>query len=207
MSGRLQKFSVLSEAHRSVEPAQDPVTFSDIKAWNLLGHTNDDAIFTALIKPAVSVLETFTERAFITQTRIAYYSSYGLKVRLPYPPILGVTTVEQVTQDDTTLLVLDSDYFIKGVKDQWLELPSFRNRAPGHSLDDNISDFNLKVTYTCGYGANPSDVPQGIRDAIVRTVHTWYEMKEDISDMSVNKVPYDAKMLAAPFRRPTINTW
>jgi hypothetical protein len=57
----------------------------------------------------------------------------------------------------------------------------------------------VQIHYTAGYGPNPSDVPHGIRSAILQLVASLYETREPAKD-DEQTLPPHVKMMLWPYR-------
>lgn len=185
----------------SSAPASEPVSVSDVKTFLNISYATDDTIIGTMITSARYAIEQYTKRAFITQTVIAYYKRYDKQMNLPIQPVQSVTTVETVADDSTTTLTANSDYYVKGVQDKYIDFTGVNSIPAGHSPYENLAEYGLKVTYVAGYGSS-SDVPQSIKDAIVRLAAYYYDNRADfVTGTIVQKLPLTVTSLLNGYKR------
>lgn len=143
--------------------------------------TDDDTTIGNLVKTATKKIEANLNRSLITQTLEAYFTTYGPTVYLPNTPVQSVTSVTQVSRDNNdTVLVANQDYYIKGLNDKFIEMAGAYVLPAGHSVRDKVNDYALKIIYVAGYGANESDIPEPIREAISRLVLYLYDHRDEV---------------------------
>jgi len=150
-------------------------------------YTNDDNLLNALIVAARTHAENYTRRAFITQTWIAYLSSFPKTLRLPYPPFQSVTslTVEGTAFTDFT----ESKAGILEPTDTWPILSSSPGADP------------IVITFKAGYGDAAANVPDPIQHAILLLIGHWYNNREEsVVGVSVAKLVEAAEALLNPYR-------
>ena len=172
---------MLSEVQITTEPTVEPLTVQEFHGWIKLDTTltDDDAVVIPnVIKSARQEVERYLNRALITQTITAYYSSFTEKVYLPFPPIISVTTVNRHRLDQVVTLVLNSDFYVQGNKDKFLFITNPLDVVPGTSPRDTINGFELEVIYTAGYGPASSDIPQSIIDSVAMVASANYSIKK-----------------------------
>ena len=79
--------SLLSEVKVHAAPAVEPITLTEAKAYMKVDYTNDDTLIEdVLIPSARQMVEKMLNKALITQTLKAYYTTFGKVVDLPYSP-------------------------------------------------------------------------------------------------------------------------
>jgi len=193
----------------------DPVLIADMtdagQDYSRIDFAADDTLITSLISSATQWAEKFTGRAFITQTKIAFFEDYSSMVRLPYAPIDTSTAiiVNRKFLDQTTLLTLNNDYYLIGITSQpsdiKLSLTGVGDVSAGKYPPETFGNgYNLEIEYVCGYGAAGSDVPDPILEAIMKITATSYETRNDHSKEETFEVPQDAKNLLWPYRTPEV---
>lgn len=192
---------MLYDVQISSAPATEPVTASEVKTFLNISYSTDDAIIGTMITSARYAIEQYTKRAFITQTIIAYYKRYDKTVNLPFQPIQSVTTVETVADDSTTPLTANSNYYVKGVQDKYLDFTGVNSIPAGHSPYENTATYGLKVTYVAGYGS-ANAVPQSIKDAIVRLTAYYYDNRADfVTGTIIQRLPLTVTSLLNGYKR------
>jgi len=179
----------------TTEPAAEPVSRAEVKSFIGISHTSHDTLIDDLITGARRLAETYTGRAFIEQTRTAYWVNHGVKIWIPYAPIISVTTVTRKRDDESTVLLDGTDFFVQGLDKKFLRLAStsLLNQKSGFSPTDDLSFFDLEIKYKCGYGTSASDVPDTLRTTIMQMVSTWYNFRDDAEfGATISKVPQDS---------------
>jgi uncharacterized phiE125 gp8 family phage protein len=157
----------------TTDPASEPITVDELKLFARIDSSYEDTLLTAFIVTARQLTEKFLRRALITQTitlEMDYWSSWVIE--LPRPPLISVTSIVYVNEDDTTTTYSSDNYYVR------------TNAEPGQLVIKNGSSVPIntdryyggyRITYTAGYGASASDVPQAIRDAIKIWATELYE--------------------------------
>lgn len=184
-------------------PVNPVLTTAQAKAFMRVDSSTDDSYINNVVTVATKRVEDYLNRSLITQTLTCYFKSYSNCVYLPNTPVQSVTTVTQISSDNSeNVLVVDSGYYVKGVKDKYLDMGSAGNYLPaGHSPNDLLAGYALKVTYIAGYGDDSTDIPEPITEAIKRMVLHLYDNRDEIViGAVVNKIPMGITMLLEPYR-------
>ena len=191
--------SMLSEVKIHTAPSVEPVTLTEAKNYMKVDYTNDATLIEdVLIPSARQMVEKMINKALITQTLKAYYTSFGEVVDLPYAPVQSVSSVKRIQQNTTTTLTADSDYYVQGLDEKFLLITSPYNSPPGYSPSDTLKGAELLVEYVAGYGAAASDVPASIKEAIRKIVAFNYENRNE--DEAGLEIPSSAKNLLNKYR-------
>ena len=158
-----------SKIHVSTEPATEPVTLQEAKDFLRVSDTDEDSLITSLIIAARQVLEKWTGRAFIEQTRVATYKELRTeeKIFLPYPQVISVDSVTYLDEDEASQTLATSEYeVIAGDAGAvWF------NDLPGTADHPEA----ITITYKAGYGSLAADVPDAIKTVIKLVVADWFE--------------------------------
>lgn len=170
-------------------PASEPVTVDEAKAWCKVDGTDEDAIFTRLIKVSRIMCESYAGLSFITQTRVVKLDRFTCRdVILPYGPVTAVTEFAykdgngdaQTVAADTYTLDTQSGLAKVRVTDTWPDTDRTLN--------------NVEITYTAGY--DDEEVPEIAKQAILMQVATMYENRQDeVIGSSANVINYSSQML------------
>lgn len=172
---------------RTIAPAVTPVSLIEAKAHLRVDSADDDALISSLIEAATSHLDGQGSlgRAMITQSWAQWVSQAPHWVRLTVGPFQSLTSVEYYDADNALQAATLTDFEIRLDGDFVLIKPKKGFEWPGaYTRQDAI-----KITYVAGYGAAGSDVPQGIRQAILLMVGHWYENREAVSELNLKDVP------------------
>jgi len=172
-------------------PTVEPVTLAEMKTFARIDGTTEDDLITGFISGIRRQMETYLRRALIEQSwgvQMNFWPSEVIK--LPMPPLISITSVETIDEDDTATTYASSNYY------------AHTNAEPGELIlkQSVTAPFNTdrwyggyKITYKAGYGTAPSDVPQMIRDGIKLWVAQFYETRitkneppDEVKDMLKN---------------------
>lgn len=188
----------------SSEPAVEPVTLTEAKLFARIDTSDDDALINALITTARARSEMYTGRTWV-HTIFDYYIDAQELASLNSGPIVLPTcplktssvTVKYYDDDGTENTFSASNY--------WVDLYSVPARLClmlGQSYPSAIRENNgLKVTFTAGYSADATSVPEAAKTAIKIMVADMYEHREDDAiDKVVTSIPTSAKMVLYPLK-------
>lgn len=167
-----------------VPPASEPVTVADFTDggtnYGKIDFATDDTLIGEMITAARIMAENYTGRKFVEQSITAYWTSYSNNMWLPYPPHLSITSVTRKYKSNSVALVADSDYYVLGVYDDKLL-----------QINNVYDKYHLEVKYKAGY-PSVSEVPEGIRMAIMKIVLDLYDNRDSYVKGSYTKLPIDA---------------
>ena len=151
----------------------EPVTIAMAKAFLRVEDDIDDALIAALIQAAREKGESLSRRAFLTQTLTQVLDAWpgDYRIVLRRPPLLSVTSVKY-TIDGAAEASTWTDYSVD-IKNE----PGVihLNSVPNDTLEESGA---IVVTYTAGYGAAGTDVPEVLRLAMLMLVAYWYESRD-----------------------------
>ena len=152
------------------EPTVEPVSIDDVKDARIF-HNEDDARLARLVKSARQWVEQVTWRQLITATvtiKMDRWPSFTIFV--PRPPLVSVTSIQYVDENGDTQPWASSNYDVDTSSEPGRITPAWTVTYP---TVRNVIDA-ITVTVTAGYGTAKTDVPEGIRDAIIlRTEELW----------------------------------
>ena len=185
----------------SSDPATDPVTVTEAKSHMRVDTSDDDTLIGGLITGATLYAQTYTNRAFVTQTLELRIDSFpATEIRLPRSPSQSITSIVYVDTDGATQTWASSNYVIDSNSKPARLRPDFNVDWP--SVREQMDAAT--ITLVAGYGA-ASDVPEGIKLAIKHLVAHWYENREGSTvDMKVHLVPLAINALLTQYRIPDI---
>lgn len=165
----------------TTEPAEEPVTLAEAKAFMRITSTAEDALITSMIVVAREAIELYTGQYFVVRTVQGDFDSvfYSGTERYPWIKIrrapLNTVTSVQVSISDT---FTDESYQIKKHTHGFSRL-LFDDLST--SLDD--IPYPLQVVFTAGYG-DADAVPETIKMAIMQYVNFIYKNRADCVDPS-----------------------
>lgn len=164
---------------RLSEPANEPLSIQEVKLFlRLPDSTTEDDLLNFLIKAARIKAEQLTGRSLGLCDWAIYTDIIPAKLKLIKSPFSSLTSVQYKKDDvwtDFTDYVLDdqADPAVLIIAD-----------ADNYSFENN-SVNNFKVEYKAGYDV----VPEPIKHWMLVNIATWYEMREKISETSINELP------------------
>jgi uncharacterized phiE125 gp8 family phage protein len=164
-------------------PATAMLTAAEAKTHTRIDFSEDDTLVDSFILSATLWVQKLLNRALITQTVIAEWSSVGYDVPLPYAPVSSITTVQTVSDDGTlTALTLNSGYHVR------------------NGIIKVQTSLGLRVTYQAGYGAASTDVPAPIKTAIKRLVNNMYDRRDDeVFETNIDQISFGTSALLHPY--------
>ncbi len=191
----------------TVQPKGQPISLANAKAYLRVTNNLEDELIDSLIGQAANYVELYLRRSLITRTLKLTLDSLPLKstssqwwdgvqqgaigqlseaassIILPYPPIATVTSITCYSSADVSSVLDTSNYY--------LDTSGARIclKQGGLWPVDLRAKQAMEIIYTAGYGAVPSDIPQGIQGAVRAMVSHLYqnrdclEMPESIENM------------------------
>lgn len=184
----------------TVEPAQEPVLFEEMKAHARVTGPEEEALLAGNIIAARRWVEGFTYRALISQTWTLKLGTVPSRddalIELPGGRVQSVTSITYTDADGATQTWDAANYT---VDTDWE--PGRVGLAYGE-VWPTIREWGLPITitYVAGYGDDPSDVPEELRTAIRMVALELFENRQESDDVSLNMVSWGAEKLASRYR-------
>lgn len=177
-------------------PAIEPVTVAEAKAHALVATSAHDTLIGGYIAAARRLAEQQTRRAFITQTwRMSLDDFPDGNLVLPRPPLAELQQIDYYDPSDE-LVSYDTDTLSDFVNADYDAEPAIVYPIAGYWPATSGDPGRVKITYSCGYGAEASSVPESVKLAIKQTVAHWYEHRESvIAGMMATEMPQSAAVL------------
>ena len=174
-------------------PAKEIWTLNEVKNYLKVDTSADDTLITTLLQSAREVAERYLNQALITQTITEKLDRLNSPVLyLSVSPVIAVSSFQYADSQNTTQTYNSSNYIV-----DTFEKPARLSVAYGKTwptLYGNIND--VTITYTAGYGTEPSGVPMQIRQAVLMMVADGYDNREDY----VKKLPTASEYLLDQYR-------
>ena len=181
-------------------PSAEPVTADEFKAHSRISGTDEDDKINAFLEAARLNAEQWTGRAFITQTwRASFDCAYSGVTGRPYvdammygyngagydmprvielarPPLISVSSIVSYPDDGVEAAATFSSTYYSVSTSATLGRVMLKT---GQSWPNGLRPMDsIVITYTCGYGASASAVPQDIREGILEWAAHMYENRE-----------------------------
>jgi len=183
-------------------PAAEPVTLSDAKAFLRVGHDAEDGLIMQLIASARQRVEAETGRALISRTYSETLDAWdvpgriaanGRQFRLLMPPLLSVSSVTTYDANGAGTVWDAANYFVDIASDPGrIAVRSGGFPRPGRAI------AGIEILFAAGYGASTDDVPEALREAVMRLTADAYLNRDGQAE---RPLPLAVQSLLAPYRR------
>jgi uncharacterized phiE125 gp8 family phage protein len=154
------------------EPALEPVTVADARAWLRVTHTSEDTLISDLISAARQDVENQTGLSLISQQWRLTMDDWpdGDIIELPRGPVTGVLAVTVYSANGTPSTMPPTDYLLDMRSDPARLM--FEKRA---TLGRRMN--GIEIDFSAGFGATGTSVPDLLTRAILLLVAHWYEFR------------------------------
>ncbi len=180
-------------------PAAEPVSLPEIKAYLRIESSHEDTFIAGLVTAARQHAESTTGLVMITQSwsvHLDCWSESGL-IELPISPVQSVDSLTVHGADGASELV-DPAHYVSDLTSRPARLAlrsGHVGAVPGRLL------AGLEIALTCGFGPSGSDVPEPLRQAMLRLAAHWYDTRKlDEADARKTAIPFGISCLLAPYR-------
>ena len=172
-------------------------TTAEAKDFLKVDTTADDTLIDNLIKAATQSCEEYTNQYFL-DTLVTQYSDNWLEVyRLYKSPVSTLTHIKYYDSTDTLQTLTASNYILDNVSKPARIGLAVDGELP--TLADRINAVEVK--YTVGYGENSTDVPDGIKQAVLLTIGNWYENRQTvITGRTATELPLSSQYLLIQYK-------
>ncbi|VAV99818.1 hypothetical protein MNBD_ALPHA06-751 [hydrothermal vent metagenome] len=169
-----------------VEPAIEPVSLLQAKAWLRLDITAEDALVSQLIMTARIRSEAVTRRAFISQSirEIAKANPETGIVDLDVLPLQSISEIAEIHADGSEQILAAEAYVVDSDNGRVL-------------LQQSHANTSYRLSYIAGYGDSAEDVPAPLKTAILLQVGWLFEHREEDGAT----MPHAAQILLANYTR------
>jgi uncharacterized phiE125 gp8 family phage protein len=169
-------------------PTQEPVSLAEAKAQCRVTASDEDGLIAGYLLAARHHCEGHTRRVFSTQTwamtidrgwpTVFDYCSVRQRTRivLPKPPAVSVSSISYVDTTGTLQVLASNQYqFSKG------DIVGFVDQAFGVTWPAVQRQADaITVQFVAGYGGNPSNLPEEIRQAILMLTGHFFMNREAV---------------------------
>ena len=178
-------------------PTTTPISLAEAKSFLRIDsdYDDDNTYITSLINVATSMVEEFTRRRLITQTFNIFYDEFPPYIDLQIGEVASVTHIKYYDESNSLQTLAASNYDVD------------TKIRPGRIYQSEDGDFPntydrpnaVEVEFIVG--ANASDIPAPIIQAIYIIVGRYYENRQDVvMGTQVNEVPLMVNHLLTPYR-------
>ena len=207
---------------RSIQPAVEPVSLTEMKSHLRVDHETDDSYIAALITAAREWVEVYLDRTLVTtqwtmrmdsfptmarQLSEAYqdrtFIATQMNVRadifppdieLPRPPMSQANTTATISYltGDGTRTTMPTDQYRV---DSDSTPGVVRPLYAGTWPAHRVDQNSVVITWCAGYGDSGTSVPRQIRHAIMMLVGVWYEVRSGTANGTYTEPPFGVKTL------------
>jgi uncharacterized phiE125 gp8 family phage protein len=181
-------------------PVAEPITLEEAKLHLRVDVDDDDDLIEALITAARETAEHLTGRSLITQTWERLLDAFPeAEIELGRAPVQSITSITYVDEAGDEQTMAAEDYSLDASTIPGWVLPSASLASWPNALDTANA---VRVRFVCGYGADGSAVPAGIRAWMKLQIGTLYKMRESVvAGVSVTDLSSTyAERLLDPYR-------
>jgi uncharacterized phiE125 gp8 family phage protein len=169
-----------------IEPPKiEPVSLAEVKEQLGIEDTRSDGLLSRRIVEARELVEAYTGRALLNQTREIRWDCFVDRHELP--SALAVTSVKYIDTNGVEQTVSSSDYtldtyaFIPFVQSAYDVAWPYTRREPNA----------VRIQFTAGYGSTVESVPALLREQIILLVGHWTNFQQQgESGITVSRIPY-----------------
>jgi uncharacterized phiE125 gp8 family phage protein len=158
----------------------EPVTLTEAKDFCKVDIGTDDTLITSLITASRVQLESYSGIGLVNHNIVATLNNINGDITIPYGPIY---TINNITDIDGNVLILDTDYFLSGTIFKKIRLPK--------------SSY-LVVNYDSGYSADNILLPEVLKLSILNQIYYLYDNRSVDMDGGMSPI---AKTLINPYKR------
>ena len=178
--------------------ATTPVfTTAEAKAVLKVDVTDDDTVIDNLVSAATESGQIYTNQYFIDTVVTQYSDTWDDFYTLYKSPVDSITSVKYYDSDDSLQTLSSSNYILDN---------SYQPARIGISVTGTLPNLSdrinaVEVKYTVGYGTASTDVPQGIRQAVLLTLSNWYENRQSvITGRTATELPLSSQYLLDQYK-------
>lgn len=183
-------------------PALEPFSAAEVKAQLRISISTEDALIDRMVLTARTEMENYLRRALINQTWKVKFdrfpSDWCRYFEIPYPKLQTLTHVKYYDPDGGLTTWPTTEY------------ESFNNTSPARIalLPDKTWPITqiqrmqaVEVQYVAGYGANKTDIPKPIMEAMLLRIGDFYENRENlVLGTIMEEIPQGTKALVSEYR-------
>jgi len=167
----------------STEPAAEPITTAVFKTYARIDGDAEDTLIDNILLGVRRATELYLNRALITQSITLTMDWWpGVVVKLPMPPLISVTSIKTVDEDDTGTTYSSSSYYVRTNPDPG-QIVIRNGDTPPTNTDRYYGGY--EIIYVAGYGDAGTDVPDPVLVAMKLWATLIYENRIPIAEPPV----------------------
>ena len=175
-TGTLISRELPSDGNRSwkvtTQPLSEPVDLDEVKFFSRIDTTEEDDLINGFIESARWAAESYMGRAIINQTITTVLDYWpGQVFELPRPPLVSVTEIVTVDEDDAETEYDSDNYYLNTNAEPGMIIIKRGSTLPINTARD-YGRFIIRSVH--GYGTDSLDVPRPIREGIMLWVGVIY---------------------------------
>jgi len=173
-------------------PAQEPLSLAEAKTYLRVDHTDEDDLIGELIKSARQRVEALTGRALITRrvVEVRDYWPCASQHALPVSPVTEAHEIRLIDANGVAEILPSADWYAD-LKSDPARLVSLKGIWPRQKRDAG----GIEIEFSAGYGEDPGDAPEPLRQAIRELTAQAYEGRGE------EPAPLSVQALLAPYVR------
>ncbi len=179
----------------SIISGSGPLTTAALKLHLKVDFDEDDDLIDQLILAATEFCQNFQNRIYVNASQTMVLDSWQTVIRPPWSPLVSIDSITYVDTDGATQTLSSSLYRVDTTNEPGRITAAYNTSYPSIRAVTNA----ITITYTAGYGA-AADVPDDVKNAIKLLVGSWYEYREDATEMNLTTSPSGVKALLWPNR-------
>lgn len=176
-------------------PAELAVSVDDCKADLRIDDTSEDSLIQSYIVAATRLCSEIVGKKLIDETWKYSTDSAFSELVLPFTPVSAVTEIQYFDENNVSQTLDINDFQLYNYDSEAVLEP-----VSGYSWPAFYNDRRdpLNITFTTGFGASGSDIPETITRAIRLTVAHWFEHRTAVTEgTSQSEIPYGVHTLLA----------
>tara|TARA_R110000851_G_scaffold271259_1_gene423838 strand:+ start:506 stop:1084 length:579 start_codon:yes stop_codon:yes gene_type:complete len=172
-------------------------TTAEAKDFLKVDTTADDTLIDNLVFAATESCQIYTNQYFLKVTLEQYSDNWDGIYTLYKSPVISITHIKYYDSNDTEQTLASSNYILDNVSK-----PARIGLAVDATLPDLADRINaVHVKYTAGYGTASTDVPDGIKQAVLLTLGNWYENRQTvITGRTATELPLSSQYLLDQYK-------
>jgi uncharacterized phiE125 gp8 family phage protein len=181
-------------------PTVEPVSLAEAKAHLRVDTDAEDTLIQSLIMASRLHIEAALDLALITQTWRHQLDRWprARSLNLPLRPVQSLSAVRVFDTDDESETLESNAFILDGTSNAARLILSGSAILPVPTRAAN----GIEIDFVAGYGDEPSDVPQPIRQALLLLTAHWYENREPVEiGAAATIIPGTVSDLLSPYRR------